>query len=256
MKKFILSSLAVCSALATFSLVGCGGSAPAAADPAAAGTTAPGAAPVDPSKPVGPKAINAGKCPSSDLVDDFEDGDNKSVEADMRGGYWYTYMKEGSTLEPEGSFEPRTGEGGQSKAWGAIKGTVSTAEYPYVGLGISFTDPKQPYDASCCQGVSFKGRKAGGEIAKVRLKVGDWQTSPEGGLCKSCYNDFGADFVFTEEWQEFTLKFADMKQEPYWGEAKAAIDPTALYQLQWQGNQAGLEFDIEIDDVKLVGCGE
>jgi hypothetical protein len=138
-----------------------------------------------------------------------------------------------------------------------MSGQVSEEEqYPYVGLGVSLTEPKQPYDASCCKGVSFKGKKTGATNAKVRLKVGDWQTSPEGGLCQQCFNDFGADLMFTDEWTEYTVLFAEMKQEPYWGEPKAAIDPTALYQLQWQVNEKGQPFDIQVDDVKLVGCGK
>jgi endoglucanase len=88
----------------------------------------------------------------------------------------------------------------------------------------------------------------------VRFKVGDVNTVPEGGICKDCYNDFGRDIVVTEEWSEFSTKFSEMKQEPYWGEPRSAIDQTRIYQLQWQVKDRN-PFDIWVDDVRLFGCG-
>lgn len=254
MKTQHLASVSTLSLLSALALLGCGGSKSPAAD--ASSTGGAESTPVDPSKPVGPKGVNAGASITNELIDDFEDKDSKNVAADMRGGYWYTYADKQSTVAPvAGEFAPAEGGAGDSKFSGRMTGTVSADEqYPFVGLGTSFTDPKQPYDASSCTGVSFKGKKTGATNSKVRVKVGDWQTSPEGGLCKQCFNDFGGDVLFTEEWVEHTLVFANMKQEPYWGEPKMAIDPTALYQIQWQVNEKGQPFDIQVDDVKFVGC--
>ena len=209
----------------------------------------------DPSKPVGPKAVNAGTKLQNPLVDDFEDGNNQGVIADMRGGYWYTYADgEGTTIEPTGSFTTADGGANDSQFSGRMVGTVASAAVVYAGMGVSFTEPKGPYDASSCAGVSFQAKKSGEGTAAVRLKVGDWQTSPEGNLCKQCYNDFGADFSFTDEWQAYSVRFSDMKQEPYWGEPKASIDATALYQIQWQVKAPGMAFDIHVDDVKFIDC--
>jgi hypothetical protein len=253
MKRSLFSVLS----LASFFLAGCGSpSAPAEApEGGATPTPTPSSAPTDPSKPIAPKAVNAGKKIENPLIDDFEDSNNQGVMADGRGGYWFTYAdNEGSKIEPTGSFSSREGGANDSKFSGGMKGTLAQAQTIWAGMGVSFTDPKSPYDASSCKGVSFKGKKNGEGTATVRFKVGDWQTSPEGNLCKQCYNDFGGYFVFTDDWQEYSLLFSDMKQEPYWGEPKAAIDRAALYQVQWQVNAAGAEFDIQVDDVAFIGC--
>lgn len=248
MKIIARSTLALC---ASTTLLACGGGASSGADPATPATTT--AVPSDPSKPVAPAAVNAGKGVTNALVDDMDDGDHKSVEADLRGGYWYTYKDASSKVEPEGEFKMTEGGAGASSHAAGFQGELGSEQYPYVGMGVSFTDPKQPYDASSCQGVAFTAR--GGEgTTNIRVKVGDWQTVPEGGLCQNCYNDFGGDFLLTSTFQDFTLKFADMKQEPYWGEPKAAIDPTALYQLQWQVSKASGPFEVVVDNVRFVGC--
>lgn len=248
MKNLVQSTLAVCASLSFFA---CGGSSQGGAEPATAASDS--AVPADPSKPVAPSAMNAGKGISNALVDDMEDGDTKSVEADSRGGYWYTYKDASSKVEPEGEFKMSEGGAGGSAHAAAFKGELGTEQYPYVGMGVSFTDPKQPYDASSCEGIAFSA-KGGEGSTNIRVKVGDWQTVPEGGLCKNCYNDFGGDFLLTSSFQDIKLKFADMKQEPYWGEPKAAIDPTALYQIQWQVSKASGPFEVTVDNVRFIGC--
>lgn len=243
-------------AFSSLLFAGCGAAKTPAQPPEGAQSGVESAAPGnDPSKPSAPKAVNAGQKITNPLIDDFEDGTNQGVIADARGGYWYTYAdKEGTTIEPTGTFTAAEGGAGDSKFSGRMTGTLASAQIIYAGMGVSFTEPKRPYDASSCKGLSFQGKKSGEGTANVRFKVGDFQTSPEGGLCKECYNDFGGNFVFTDDWQEYSLLFADMKQEPYWGEQKAAIDPSALYQVQWQVNATGAAFDIQVDDVRFIGC--
>lgn len=212
------------------------------------------AAEAAPAAPTKPQAVNAGSCPKDGLIDDFEDGNHQAQLSDTRGGYWYTYKDPSSSVAPEGTFT--SSQGGQASAFsGRMSGTVGAQQYPYVGMGVTMTEPKQAYDVSCCEGVSFWGKKSGDGIANIRFKVGDWQTDPAGGSCKDCYNDFGGDFTFTDEWQEFSIKFAEMKQEPYWGEAKSTIDASAIYRLQWQVKENNRPFDIQVDNVRLMGCG-
>lgn len=231
--------------------VGCSAS-PKPQTPSEVTESAQGAGAPGPTKPT---ASNAGQCADLGLVDDFEDGDNRGVVTPITGGYWYTYSDPSSKVNPEGTFMATASGAGDSAYCGRMTGEVGAQQYPYVGMGVSFTHPKRAFDASCCAGVSFWGKKSGDGIANVRLKVGDWQTDPEGGACKECYNDFGADLTFTDEWQKFTVRFAEMRQEPYWGEPKASVDPTALYQLQWQVKENNRSFDIAVDDVHLIGCG-
>lgn len=246
-----------CPKIAFFSValsiqaMGCGSTGAAPVTPTSESATSPAA---DPSKPVPPTASNAGKPLTNALVDDMEDGNHKGAEVDQRGGYWYTYKDASSQIAPEGEFKMSEGGASGSKFSARFSGQLGTEQYPYGGMGISLTDPKLPYDVSSCQGVAFSAKAAGDGTTKVRLKVGDWQTVPEGGLCKQCYNDFGGDFLLTSKYQDFTLKFADMKQEPYWGEPKAGIDTKAVYQLQWQVALAGSAFEVWVDNVRFIGC--
>jgi hypothetical protein len=198
--------------------------------------------------------VNAGKAVHDVLIDDLEDGDSMSVKVEQRGGYWYTYHDPDSVVAPDAEYVAAEGGPGESKHVAAMQGTVSALAHPYVGMGVSFTDPRAPYDASSCKGIAFQGRKVGVSISAVRLKVGDWRTTPEGGLCHQCYNDFGADLTFTEEWQDYRFEFSAMKQEPYWGEPHPAVDPEALYQIQWQVSQSEQPFRIEIDNLRFIGC--
>ncbi len=246
--KALITSLV----LSTY-LVACGGTGtePEAPLPAGDEAAAPAA---DPSKPVPPAATNAGKPIGNALIDDMEDGNHQGVEADQRGGYWYTYKDASSQIAPEGEFKMTEGGASGSQFSAKFSGQLGSEQYPYGGIGLSFTDPKLPYDVSSCEGVAFTAKAGGDGTTKVRLKIGDWQTAPEGGLCQQCYNDFGGDFLLTPNYQDYTLKFADTKQEPYWGEPKAGIETKAVYQLQWQVTQAGAPFEVWIDNVRFIGC--
>jgi len=202
------------------------------------------------------KAVNAGECTKSPLIDDAEDNDNQGAATDKRGGYWYTYADNlGTTVSPSGNFTMSEGGAERSKFAARMNGKVGTGDVLYAGMGLSLTHPKGAYDASCCKGISFWAKKAGAGTGNVRFKVGDVNTAPEGGVCKQCYNDFGADLVLTPEWKKYEFAFADMKQEPGWGEPQSAIAKDRLYQVQWQVKDAGAEFDIWVDDVQFFGCG-
>ncbi len=204
-----------------------------------------------------PPSIFAGQCPQNPVLDDAEDGDHQAAKADQRGGWWYTYADEaGTTVNPAGEFKMSQG-GANNSQWAArMHGKTGPGGILYAGVGFSITDPKAPFDLSCCKGISFWAKKAGSGIANVRLKVPDVDTTPEGNQCKECYNDFGADYTFTDEWTKYELLFADMKQESSWGDKFPAIMPNAIYGLQWQVKLPNQEFDIWVDQVELVGCGQ
>lgn len=203
------------------------------------------------------KAVNAGMCPATSLIDDAEDGDNRVLIADQRGGYWYTYAdKIGSTISPSGSFKMESGGAEGSKYSARMNGKLGNGGILYAGMGFSFTEPKGPYDASCCKGLSFWAKKSGTGTGSVRVKLGDANTAPEGGRCHDCYNDFGADLTLTDSWKKYELTFAELKQEFGWGESQPAIDAAHLYQTQWQVRDAGADFDISVDHIELTGCGK
>jgi endoglucanase len=198
-----------------------------------------------------------GPCPASAMIDDAEDDNNQVMVQEGRGGYVYTFVdKAGSTVAPgDGAFTMTAGGANGSKFAMHIAGKIGSAEVVFAGLGINFLDPKAPYDASKYAGVSFYAKVGAGSTNKVRLKVPDTNTDPDGKVCTACFNDFGADLEFTPEWQKYTIPFSETKQLPGWGSPNpSSIEKSKLYGVQFQVNDKGQNFDVWIDDVAFVGC--
>lgn len=200
-------------------------------------------------------------CGPAGQIDDFEDNNNQNFVVENRGGYWYTFIdKVGTTVWPEageagGTFTPAEG-GYKSKYTAEMKGKIGTGSVVFAGLGINMQDPKAAYDASKYAGVTFWAKKGPNSTGKVRLKIPDGNTDPEGKVCTECFNDFGMDLTLTEEWQRFTLLFRDMKQLEGWGSPrKPHIDASKIYGLQWQVNQQGADYDIFIDNLGFICQG-
>jgi len=212
-------------------------------------------------KPVlGNNAVSLDKCDEG-LIDDGEDGNNQVLVRDGRNGYWYTYVDElGSTVEPEagsrgGTFNMSPGGADGSKYAANVRGKIGKGGVVFGAVGFNFVDPKGPYDASQYNGIAFSARRGPGAVNKVRLTVPDANTVPEAGICRECFNDFGADLNLTESWQRFVFPFKKLKQEPDWGTPRPrAINKAKLYGMQFQVNTPGATFDIWIDNVEFVGC--
>jgi endoglucanase len=203
-------------------------------------------------KPCGPDAV----------IEDSEDNNNQTNVQGGRGGYMYTFVdKVGSTIDPPsgesgGVFAPTQGGAQGSQYAMRMKGTVGAAAIVYAGMGLNFVDPKGFYDASKYKGVSFWAKKGPGSSGKVRLKVPDVSTDPDGKLCTECYNDFGMDMNLTEEWTKYTVPFSRMKQLAGWGAPhKNAVDPSKVYGIQFQVNDKGQPFEIWVDNIAFTGCG-
>lgn len=210
--------------------------------------TADDAAPTAAAAPSIPEALGKASCTSPNL-DDLEDGDGRSLVADNRGGYWYTYKDSaGSTVEPQGSFSPAEGGANGSKFAANMRGKTGDSGIVYVGLGFNLTDPMAPYDLSAAKGFCFQAKGKG----PMRVKLPDVNTAPEGGQCKQCYNDFGVEFSPTEEWKEYCFDFAQLKQQSGWGEPKPALATDHTFSIQWQVSANATEFDLTVDDVRLV----
>jgi len=211
--------------------------------------------------PEGPKGSGMKECGPMGQIDDFEDNNNQNNVVDNRGGYWYTFVdKVGSTVWPEageagGTFTPSEG-GYNSKYAAEFKGKIGTAAIVFGAVGMNFQDPKAAYDASKYEGVTFFAKRGPNSTGKVRLKIPDSNTDPEGGVCSECFNDFGTDLNLTEQWQRFVIPFRDMKQMEGWGAPrKTHIDATKIYGMQWQVNVQGADYDIFLDNVGFICKG-
>jgi endoglucanase len=202
-------------------------------------------------------------CPKDvGLIADGENNSNQIANIQDRGGYWYTFVDDaGSTVVPEagkngGTFEMSPGGANGSKFAAHMTGTVGGGNGVYVGMGFNFVDPKGQYDASKYKGISFWAKKGPGGADKVRMKVPDKSTDPDGKICKECFNDFGMELTLTDNWTQYVIPFSSMKQDKTWGSPHPdSIDPATIYGVQFQFNQPGQPFDMWLDDIEFTGCG-
>lgn len=199
-------------------------------------------------------------CPADGVIDDCEDNDHQAALKKGRSGYWYTFVdKAGSTVTPTageqgGTFAMSPGGANGSQYAGRMQGKVGNGEIVFAGMGVNFVNPKGPYDASAYKGISFWAKRGAG-TGKVRLKVPDSNTDPDGKVCTECFNDFGADLDLTENWAKYVVPFSSMKQLPGWGAPHpSAITPSKLYGIQFQVNQPGVNYEIWVDDLQFTGC--
>jgi endoglucanase len=217
-----------------------------------------GACRVNPTSPDLANSPEGKACPPEATIEDAEDGNNQVIVQDGRSGYIYTYSDpEGSTVEPAGggvfSMTPGGANGSQQALH--MSGQLGSASVVYAAMGLNFVDPKGTYDASKYQGISFFAKKGPGSVSKVRIKVSDKNTDPDGGVCGACSNDFGMMLSLSEEWQKFIVPFGALRQESGWGNPRPrSVSPEAVFAIQFAVNEKGKAFDIWVDDLAFTGC--
>jgi endoglucanase len=199
--------------------------------------------------------------PPVSLIEDAENGDNQIVVQDGRDGYVYTFVDPASDLT-QGSAPPTKmvvpivgGAQGSRCAWN-LRGKLADANIVFVGLGMNMSDPKAAYDASRYAGVSFFARRSPGTSARVRVHFPDWNTDPDGAICRECFNDFGADITVTEQWTQYTLRFESLEQLPGWGSPRPQhVDSSRLFGIQFRVVDRDVPFDVWIDDLAFIEGG-
>jgi hypothetical protein len=197
----------------------------------------------------------AAKVAADGLIDDFEDNNNQVAKAGGRDGYWWAAKDpNGSTIEPQKLAPVDGGAGGSAKALHVTGNTVSTDGAWGVNVGTNFMSAKVPYDGARYAGISFKAKVGPNSTKTVRFKVGDVNTHQDAGICKSCWNHFGKDITLTNEWQEYTVLFSELKQADGWGDPRPpALSPDKLWAFDFTVGP-GANFDLWIDDVHFVDC--
>jgi hypothetical protein len=212
---------------------------------------------------IGGTGTNIKTCPlgariaDDGLVDDFEDGNNQVTLDGGRDGYWWPKVDNaGSTLQPT-PFGTTEGAGNGSEnamhVWGKTASGDPTLAWG-AGFGMNLRDQTAIYDASRYAGVSFRAKVGPGASTSVRFNVGDINTHPAGNICTTCWNHFGKNMVFTNEWKEYKVMFTDMRQQPDWGAPRPpAIEPSKLVEIDWSIGP-GQTYDIWIDDIAFLDC--
>jgi hypothetical protein len=195
------------------------------------------------------KELDVPACGAVGLIEDGEDGDNRILQRDGRGGYWFTFQdSSGSKIEPAGQF--KMGAPGRDSARAArMRGHMaSSGSSIYAGMGFQLSDPAGAYDASPYTGVTFWAKGPG----RVRFEMPDVNTAPGGGRCKDCYNDNGVVIALESEWRKYTIRFDWLEQRPGWGDPAPGLTKSEVYAMEWEFGGAGRDFDISIDDIAFV----
>jgi endoglucanase len=195
-------------------------------------------------------------CPPDGMIDDAEDDNNQVAPNKGRSGYWYTFLdKAGSTVTPAtgGTFTMSAGGASGSAHAAHASGKIGGGAVVFGGMGFNFIDPKGSYDASAYKGFSFWAKATA--PVKVRVKVPDADTDPDGKVCTECFNDFGTDIELTTTWTKYTLPFNSLTQLQGWGAPHPpGVNPARLFGIQWQVNTPGASYDVWVDDIAFTGC--
>jgi hypothetical protein len=214
--------------------------------------------------------------PSLELIDDMENGSGTLPMLGGRTGLWFTYSdpsatgeqtpRAGTTFYPSVNVPPRPIP--ENLGGGVSDHAAQTSGHGFAiwgaGMGFNFSNPRAPYDASSYVGFTFWGRigstlgTADAGVSLVRLNVPDTNTDSAGGVCTSCSDYLGKDFIFTSEWQEFTVLFSQLAQSGFGKPYETALAATSVYGCQFLvttdpdvGN-AGAPFDVWIDDIYFI----
>jgi hypothetical protein len=189
------------------------------------------------------------------LVDDFEDENGQLSALAGRDGYWWTkHDDKGSTVGPE-PFIP-SDSGGDGLAMRAVGKTATGGDDAWgAGFGANLLSRRDGvYDASKYVGISFRAKVGEGSTRQFRFSIGDANTHPNIGICKSCWNHFGKDLTVTNQWKEYRILFSEVQQRLGWGDPRpAALTPSKLVAIDWSvtGGQA---YDLWIDDIQFLDC--
>lgn len=182
------------------------------------------------------------------LIDDFEDENTRILERSGRSGGWFIFDdgSEGTRsdleLSPSGRDAGKTAaciQGGDFTRWGG-------------GLGFSLAEvsgARRAYDASPYTGISFWAK---GSETRFRAMLVDKYSDPVAGECSGCSDHFQAPFTPSDEWQHFTLTWAEFTQQGF-GDRQPHVCPLELRAIQFQW-PANAEFELCLDDVAFTSA--
>lgn len=206
-----------------------------------------------PAGPDAPKACSTTMRDADDgLIEDFEDGDNQVSKIADRSGYWFASKDpNGSTIDPSPLAMSQPGAGSEKALH--VFGQTSSENGAWGSLVGANLVEQGVYDASKYAGIAFKAKVGATSTKGVRFNVGDVNTHPDGGVCKSCWNHFGKDLQLTTTWQEYKISFAELQQVAGWGDQFPALTPSKLFAIYFAVGP-GKAFDLWVDDIRFLEC--
>ena len=241
----------------------------AAGTVATSGGTSPGTAGT--SATGGGGGTSPSTCPTIDpmaLISDFETGKAEVVATAGRDGSWFLYNDgTGMQMPVKVVNTPLAAEAGGACGSAYAFHTTGMGFVTWgAGIGTDFAPKtatvRTPYDLSAYTGIALRAKSAA--TVPLRVSISDTNTSPEGMQCHDttvttdaarCGDYFGAEIILGAEFQDFTIKFADMKQRGFGLPVATglAVKTAFTVRMQVKGSaQAPASFDLWFDDVRLV----
>lgn len=184
------------------------------------------------------------------LVDDLEDGDVAVIAVDGRTGSWFSFAdRGGTTIRPSEPFQVASEGAGGSLHAARISGQLANEGHVWAGMEFNLDGARAPYDLSAATGVCFQAKGTG----RARFSIPDVNTDPAGDVCNWCFDNFGLELELTGEWQEYCLRFDEMRQMPRWGSPRPpSLSPDQAYSMVWSMRTPGQRYDLWVDDVRLT----
>jgi licheninase len=179
------------------------------------------------------------------LIDDFEDGDSKTV---FPGGAWYQYDDKSngglSTIAFTGAADggvAMNGPGYESTRSMEVTYTFDqgTLPYqPYLGWGVWFADSGAPMDVSPYVGIAYTYR---GGAHRARIETFEVKD----------YDYLGMNMPAAADWSTVIVPFTQIRQEGYG--VKVTFNPKNLGNISFQVRGAtGAQGTVDIDNLMFL----
>lgn len=202
------------------------------------------------------------------LLSDFETGKAEVLPNAGRDGSWFLYS-DGTGMQTPVKVPntPLVAEAGGACGSAYAFHTTGTGFTVWgAGIGTDFAPKtamvRTPYDLTAYSAIAFRAKSAA--TMPLRVSISDTNTSPEGMVCVDttdatnkarCGDYFGAEVTLGAEYQDFVIKFADMKQRGWGLPVMTGFDKSKALTLRMQvkgSAQAPATFDLWFDDIRLV----
>jgi hypothetical protein len=202
----------------------------------------------------------AGALPSSDPIDNLDDGDGRILMVAGRQGPWHSFNDiNGGNQQPPltGAFKPQTG-GANSTPYAVH---TSGSGYAFGGVGFDLNNTSdvaesaqsQGYNAAAYNGITFWA-KGNGNL-RVEFPQRSFVPTDRGGSCSgTCWNVYGsraAQGMLSDQWKQITIPFSSLQRED--GSSSPPFNPAELMGIAFK--HEGSTFDFWIDEVQFTRAG-
>jgi hypothetical protein len=197
--------------------------------------------------------------PASDaqLIDDFEDGNDRIFKGFQRDGFWFgaSDKTEGSTITPTAPFAAELlppAESNKDNRFAAHLTAAGETNWGVVwGAQLNWTHEgiKCPLNVSAFAGVRFRAKGPG----KIRVAMAVPEVTPKdgGGSCVDrCYDAHGKLFLLSDAWDSYEMRWEKLQQGG-WG-TEARFTPQRIVNLTVNVDVKSLPIDLWLDDVELI----